>query len=137
VEKADVDRWLELYVEAWKSYDRELIARLFNDDIVYRYHPYDDPISGRDAVLNSWLGEGDYSDDAWARDEPGTYDASYRAVVVNGDAAVATGSSTYLTAPGGEVKMVFDNCFIMRFDESGRCREFTEWFMQRPSGSRR
>ena len=27
----------------------------------------------------------------------------------------------------------FDNCFVMRFDETGRCRDFTEWFMQRPT----
>jgi hypothetical protein len=29
---------------------------------------------------------------------------------------------------------VFDNCFIIRFGVDGRCREFTEWYMQRPGG---
>jgi hypothetical protein len=23
---------------------------------------------------------------------------------------------------------------VMRFDAAGRCREFTEWFMERPEG---
>lgn len=133
MERAEVNGWLERYIEAWKTYDRELIADLYSDDIVYRYHPYDEPIRGRDAVVDSWLGTGEYSDEAWAPDEPGTYEATYRAVAVDGDLAVATGSSTYLTEPGGTVKMIYDNCFVMRFDGSGRCREFTEWFMQHPS----
>ncbi len=45
---------------------------------------------------------------------------------------VARGSSTYLTAPGGAVDKVYDNCFIMRFNPAGQCREFTEWYLQRP-----
>ena len=46
---------------------------------------------------------------------------------------MATGHSVYRTTPGGPVERVFDNCFVMRFDENGRCRDFTEWFMQRPT----
>jgi hypothetical protein len=45
---------------------------------------------------------------------------------------VATGSSTYLTEPDGAIKEVFDNCFVMRFDQAGRCPEFTEWYISRP-----
>jgi ketosteroid isomerase-like protein len=131
MERADVSRWLDAYVEAWKSYDPERIAALFADDVEYRYHPYDEPISGRDAVVESWLGEGDH-EDASARDPDGTYDAAYAPVVVDGDVAVATGSSTYFERPGGPVDKIYDNCFVMRFDDEGRCREFTEWFIQRP-----
>ena len=137
MEKAQVDRWLNQYIEAWKSYERDQIAALFSDDVTYRYHPYDDPIQGRQAIVDSWLEEGDYAEEASARDEPGTYDAEYRTIAVDGDVAVATGASTYLKAPDGAVKEVYDNCFVMRFDETGRCREFTEWFMKRPSGDRR
>ena len=131
MDRADVDRWLEAYVNAWKSYRREEIEALFARDIQYRYHPYDDPVAGRDAVVASWLGE-DAEPGASSRDEPGTYDASYRAIAVEGDVAVATGSSSYRSTPGGPVDKTFDNCFILRFDRDGRCVEFTEWFMQRP-----
>jgi SnoaL-like domain len=131
VDRAGVDRWLEAYVEAWRSYDREQIGALFADGVKYRYHPYDDPLEGREAVVGSWLGEGEEAG-ASTRDEPGTYDASYRAVAVDDDVAVATGSSTYLAGPGGPVEKVFDNCFVMRFDRDGRCSEFTEWFIERP-----
>ena len=73
-----VARWLTAYVEAWKSYDREEIGALFSDDVKYRYHPYDEPVEGREAVVESWLGEGEH-EGASERDEEGTYDASYRA----------------------------------------------------------
>jgi ketosteroid isomerase-like protein len=132
VTREDVDRWLDAYVEAWKTYDRGQIEALFAEDITYRYHPADDAIEGRAAVVQSWLGEGDHPD-ASTRDEPGTFDAAYRAVAVDGDVAVATGISSYRERPGGAVVRVYDNCFVMQFDSEGRCREFTEWFMQRKS----
>jgi ketosteroid isomerase-like protein len=132
MERADVARWLESYVEAWKTYDRGKIAALFAEDVEYRYHPYDEPISGRDAVVESWLGEGEH-EGASTRDAEGTYDASYEPVAVDGDVAVATGSSTYFESPGGPVEKVYDNCYVMRFDAEGRCREFTEWFIKRPA----
>lgn len=131
MDKAQVDRWLEAYVVAWKNYDRDQIGELFADDVQYRYHPYDDPVRGRAAVVRSWLGEEEHPG-ASSRDEQGTFDAVYRAVAVDGDAAVATGSSSYLSEPGGAVDEVYDNCFVMRFDAAGRCTEFTEWYMQRP-----
>lgn len=131
VDHAAVDRWLDAYVSAWKTYDRDQIAMLFADDVTYRYHPYDDPVQGRDAVVASWLGEAEAAG-ASTRDEPGTYDANYVAVAVDGEMAVATGSTYYRNADG-VVDKIFDNCFVIRFDADGRCTEFTEWYMQRPA----
>jgi ketosteroid isomerase-like protein len=129
--RADVDQWLEAYVAAWKSYDREAIGELFAENVEYRYHPYDEPIRGRQAVVASWLGESAAAGTS-TRDDQGTYDASYRAVAVDGDVAVAVGTSTYADAPGGAPSRVYHNCYVIRFDGDGRCREFTEWYMQRP-----
>jgi SnoaL-like domain len=126
----DVAGWLDRYVEAWLSYDRGQIGDLFSEDAVCRYYPYGEPVVGRDAVIDSWLAEGEYTD--WDRDEPGTYEASYRPVAVESDVAVAVGTSGYRDQPGGEIKRVYHNCFVMRFDGDGRCAEFTEWFMQEP-----
>jgi ketosteroid isomerase-like protein len=131
VEKAEVDQWLRAYVAAWRSNDRDQIGALFAEDVEYRYHPYDEPVRGRAAVVKSWLGE-DENPDASTRDAPGTFDAAYQAVAVDGDVAVATGSSRYRPEPGGPVNKVYDNCFVLRFDPAGQCREFTEWYIQRP-----
>ena len=86
---------------------------------------------GRDAVVASWPCESD-SSTASTKDEPGTYEASYAPVAVDGDVVVATGTSTYLDRPDGQVTQVFDNCFVMRFDPDGRCRDFTEYYTKRP-----
>jgi hypothetical protein len=127
MERADVDRWLAAYVEAWRTYDRDQIAALFSADAKYRYHPYDEWIRGREAIVSSWLGE-----DGSAPDPPGTWQAEYHAIAVDGEAAVAVGHTSYSVEPGGPVDRVFDNCFVLGFDADGRCREFTEWYVRRP-----
>jgi ketosteroid isomerase-like protein len=131
VDRVAAQAWLDRYVAAWLSYDADDIAALFAEDIVYRYHPYDDPIIGRNAVVASWLGEGN-SDDASTRDAPGTYAAQYTPVAVDGDVAVATGTSSYRERPDGPIVRVYYNCFVMHFDPEGRCREFTEYYIKRP-----
>jgi SnoaL-like domain len=131
VDHAAVQRWLDRYVEAWLTYAPALIADLFSTDAEYRYHPYDEPIVGREAVVASWLGETS-EPGASSRDAPGTYEAAYAPVAVEGDVAVATGTSSYRTEPEGPVVRVFHNCFVMRFDAEGRCREFTEFYVRQP-----
>jgi ketosteroid isomerase-like protein len=126
-----VEAWLRRYVEAWKGNDREQIGSLFSEDISYRFHPSDKPTVGREAVVEAWLGEGDHAG-ASEPDQPGTFEAEYHPVAVEGQAAVAVGRSSYRDEPGGEIKRVYDNCFVMRFDDDGRCAEFTEWFMLQP-----
>jgi len=115
-------RWLADYVEAWKSYDRESIAALFAERASYRYHPADEPIVGVEAIVDSWLDE---------PDAPGSYEARYEPYAIEADRAVATGTSTYFDK-AGEVRAVYDNCFVLRFDPAGRCCEFVEWYVKRP-----
>jgi SnoaL-like domain len=122
VTRDDVSRWLERYVAAWKSYDRAEIEALFGETALYRYHPWDEPVVGAAAIADDWLKD---------QDEPGSFDASYECYAVDGDRAVAVGSSTYFDA-GGVVEKVYDNVYLLRFDADGRCVDFTEWFMQRP-----
>jgi ketosteroid isomerase-like protein len=122
--------WLDRYVAAWRTYDREQIADLFSEDAVCRYHPYDPPVRGRAAVVESWLGEGDH-EGAPDLDPPGTWEAEYKPFAVDGDVAVATGITRYRKHPV-EGNIVYYNCFLMRFDDAGRCAEYTEWFMKEP-----
>jgi ketosteroid isomerase-like protein len=120
---ADVSQWLDRYVEAWQSYDRENIGELFSESAEYRFYPYEEPRRGREAIVEGWF-EG--------KDEPGTFEAEYHPVAIDGQTAVATGRSSYRDEAGGEIKRIYYNCFVMRFDDDGLCAEFTEWFMQQP-----
>src|SRR6187200_1790186 len=119
MDREGAQAWLDRYVAAWRSYDREEIADLFSADVAYRYHPYDEPVTGRAAVVASWLGESG-SGDASTRDDPGTYEAAYSPVAVDGDVVVATGRSSYREDRDGPVVRVYENCFVMRFDDAGR-----------------
>ena len=131
MDRATAQRWLDDYVSAWKSYDRDDIGALFAEDVAYRFHPYDEPLVGREAVVATWLGESNAAG-ASTRDAPGTYDAHYTPYAVEGELVVARGTSVYQDHPDGPVTRTFDNCFLIRFDGDGRCAEFTELYMERP-----
>jgi hypothetical protein len=110
------------YIDAWKSYEPEAIGRLFAESATYSFHPFDEePVRGREAIVANWLEN---------PDAPGTYDAEYKTIAVDGDVAVANGRSTYYEADGKTLRRVFDNIFVMRFDDQGQCLEFREWYMQ-------
>lgn len=120
--KEQVGEWLDRYVAAWKAYDRDLIGDLFSTDVRYRYHPYDDALEGRTAIVDSWLDD---------RDEAGRYDGDYRPAAIDGQTAVATGTSTYFDSRQ-EITERYHNVFVMRFDGDNRCAEFTEWWVKQP-----
>lgn len=124
VDRQQVAAWLDAYSQAWRSYDPRAIGELFSPDAQYAYHPWGEPVRGREAIVASWLED---------RDEPGTYDGRYEPFAVDGDLAVATGRSRYLDADGA-VEREYFNLFQLRFDTEGRCRDFREWFMLRPDG---
>ncbi|MGH2774896.1 MAG: YybH family protein [Actinomycetota bacterium] len=125
MEKDRVAAWLAIYQEAWLTYDPATIAGLFSEDASYRYHPYDQPVRGREAIVESWLED---------PDRQGTYEGAYQPLLVAGDSAVATGTSTY-RADDGSMDRIYDNCFVLRFNDEGLCTDFTEWYMRRPEPS--
>jgi len=122
----DVQGWLDRYVEAWRSYDPAAIGDLFSENAEYRYHPWDEPIRGRAEIVRAWVSpDGDESQ----RDESDTWDARYEAHVVEGDRAVAVGWSRYL-ATGDTPEKLYHNVYLLEFDAGGRCRSFTEYFVE-------
>ena len=120
MDRATFQAWLDRYVEAWRSNDRDAILPLFTTDAEYRYHPWDEPLRGRDAIADDWLE---------APDVPDSWSAEYHPFAIDGDVAVATGVSRYLTEDRSTVDRTYHNVFLCRFDGEGRCREFTEFFM--------
>ena len=120
--------WLDAYVEAWKTYSPDAISALFAEDAEYAYHPFDEPVKGRAAIVASWLDH---------RDPEGTYDAHYWTIAIDGDVAVANGRSLYFKdSTRAEPARQFDNIFVVRFDGAGRCVSFREWYMPPPKQSK-
>jgi ketosteroid isomerase-like protein len=114
-----VRRWLDDYIAAWSSYEPDAIAELFTKDVRYEPEP-SHAIVGRDAVVAAWLID---------RDPPGSWEALYEPVAIDGWLGVATGTSRYYGADGEE-RAVFHNVFLLEFDPDGRCRHYREWYMQ-------
>ena len=125
--KEQVATWLAAYVRAWETYDPDAIGNLFAEDATYEYHPFEEPVRGRLAIVASWLDP---------KDDPGTYDGHYEPIAIDGDLAVAHGRTRYFKdASKAELDRQFDNIFVLRFDGSGRCQSIREWWMS-PHGQR-
>jgi hypothetical protein len=114
----EVQAWLDGYVRAWRSYDEADIRELFAPDATYAYHPFDEPLRGREAIVASWLTE---------PDEPSSWEASYAPSLIDGRRAIATGESRY-----PEDGNVYSNLFELEFDVDGRCTRFVEWYVKQP-----
>ena len=108
-----VQDWLDRYLEAWRSYDEDLIRDLFTEDATYRHHPGDDPLVGHDEILDDWLS---------SPDAPGSWTAEYEPWLVGDGRAVAAGWTRYRD---GET---YFNLFQLTFRD-GHVSEFIEWWM--------
>lgn len=119
--------WLDKYVEAWRTYDPDQIADLFCEEALYFYSPFDEQnaLRGREAIVADWLKE---------PDRPGSWEAHYAPLAVEGNVGVAQGRTRYFKK-NGDVEREFDNIFVLHFDDAGRCARFTEWFMRPRSAS--
>lgn len=120
--RASVAAWLDRYVRAWRGYDPAAIGELFSDDATYAYHPWDEPVRGREAIVADWRRE---------PDPPDSWDGAYEPLAVDGDLAVVTGRTRYRN-PDGSFRTEYWNNWVLRFDQDGRCTEFTEWYMEPP-----
>ena len=84
--------------------------------------PWEEPTRGRQAVVDAWLAH---------KDPPGSWQASWEPVALEGDVAVTRGVSRYFEADGPP-KRTYHNVWILRFDAWGRCSSYTDWFMPEP-----
>jgi ketosteroid isomerase-like protein len=113
-----VQKWLDAYIEAWRTYDAGAIADLFTEDAAYGYNPWDEPVKGREAIVADWLSD---------QDEPGSWTAEYRPLLVEGHNAVAIGETRYSDGK------VYFNIWQLAFDQEPRCSDFVEWYMTPPA----
>ena len=122
MDRAGFAAWLDRYVDAWRLNDPVAIGDLFSLDARYAYDPFDEAVVGRAAIVNEWLAIGD---------PPGSWQAAYDVLAVDGDVCVAHGRTRYLTDDRREIDREFANVFVCKFDDEGRCREFTDYYMRK------
>ena len=121
MERAAVVEWLKAYMRAWETYSPDAIGDLFTEDATYSFHPYDTPVVGRQAIVYAWLKD---------PDAPGTFEANYKPIAIEGDMAVVNGRSRYFKGSSrSKPTKEWDNLFVIEFDHDGRCRSFREWYV--------
>ena len=80
--------WLDRYIDAWRLLDPVAIGDLFSPDVRYAFDPFEEAVVGRPAVVAAWLAD---------PDEPGSWEADYEVLAIDGDVCVAHGRTRYLT----------------------------------------
>ncbi|HEY0374307.1 MAG TPA: nuclear transport factor 2 family protein [Amnibacterium sp.] len=111
--------WVRRYERAWATNDPDDVRALFAPDGEYRFHPWDEPVVGHDAIVTAWLDAQDTADD---------HTFTWSVVAVDGPTAVVQGRTTYTDGD------VYDNLWVLRFADDGRAASFTEWYMEPPAG---
>ena len=108
--------WMAAYERAWASNDAHEIGALFGDDAVYFTAPFREPWRGRQQIVDGWLDR---------RDEPGDWSFEWQPLLDTPELAIITGTTTYRNPA-----LAYSNLWVLRLDTDGRCREFTEWWME-------
>jgi SnoaL-like domain len=116
VEERDIATWVEGYIKAWNSNNPEDIGRLFTDEALYFTAPFREPWRGRDEIVSGWIEK---------KDEPDTTEFSYDVEAIDGSLGIVRGRTIYK-----DPLEQYSNLWQIRLDESGRCYEFVEWWME-------
>ena len=118
MDKKTVEDWIEGYLGAWNGNEPEEIGRLFTADAAYYTGPFDEPWVGRESIVQEWLKR---------KDEPGTFGFRYDVLAASERLGVVRGWTKYFN-PDRE----YSNIWVIKFDDQGRCEEFTEWWVRKP-----
>jgi hypothetical protein len=111
-----LDSWMEGYIAAWSTNHPDHIAALFSPEAVYDPQTADGELHGRQEIIDWWR-EID--------DDPDNWDFEWMPLVETDDLAVVTGATRYV-----DPEAIYRNLFVIRFDEDGLCRDFTEWYIE-------
>lgn len=116
-----IEAWVDAYRKAWESNDPDDIRALFTDDAEYRTDPWSEPWRGKEEIVAGWLARAD---------EPGETTFEWSLLAVTDELAIVQGTTVY--ADGGAT---YSNLWVVRLDDDGRAKAFTEWWMDQADPS--
>ena len=124
MDRAQLTAWVAAYERAWRTAGTGTLASLFSADAVYRPAPFSEPIRGLAAIARMWEAERESPEEAFAMQAD--------VVAVEGDTGVVAVEVRY----GGPHRLYRD-LWVVRLDETDRCRHFEEWPFWPPGTSGR
>ena len=114
-ERDHVHQWLTGYETAWRAPGTKGLAGLFTEDATYLQSPYEQPVTGLDAIGRMW---------EEAREGPDeVFTLVTDILAVDGPTAVVRAEVRYGDPPRQEYR----DLWVIRFAGDGRCTWFEEW----------
>lgn len=118
------NKWMAKYGQAWEAGDAQGAADLFAEEAPYRVTPFDEPLEGREAIQAYWqAGPGTGQKDV---------QFSYRIVSVQGDEGIARWQVGFQREDSDNI-VKLNGILIAKYDDSGLCTEFEEWWHRKES----
>jgi SnoaL-like domain len=114
-ERAMVNRWLAGYEAAWRAPGTDGLAGIFTAGATYLQSPYEQPVTGLDAIKLMWEAEREGPEEVFT--------VTTEIVAVDGATAVVRAEVHY----GDPVWQEYRDLWIIRFGDDGRCHWFEEW----------
>jgi ketosteroid isomerase-like protein len=114
-DRAMVSRWLAGYEAAWRAPGAEDLAGVFTGDATYLQSPYEQPVTGLDAIRRMWEEERDGPDEVFT--------LATDILAVDGPTAVVRAEVCYGSPPRQEYR----DLWVIRLAADGRCAWFEEW----------
>jgi SnoaL-like domain len=115
IDRAVVGQWLAGYEAAWRAPGTESLATLFTIDATYSQSPYEQPVTGLDAIKRMWEEERESPDEAFT--------LATDIVAVDDPTAVVRAEVSYGDPPHQEYR----DLWVIRFASDGRATWFEEW----------
>ena len=114
-ERDSVHQWLAGYETAWRTPGTGGLAGIFTEDATYLQSPYEQSVTGLDAIGRMWEREREGPDEIFT--------LATDIVAVDGQVAVVRAEVRYGDPPTQEYR----DLWVIRFAADGRCAWFEEW----------
>lgn len=113
--------WLTSYGRASAENDAQMSANLFAPHARYYENPFDEPITGRDAIFAYWNNGAQTLTDKTS---------SFEILAAQNNCGIARWQSQF-TVIATDKRFALDCLFVVEFDDDGLCQTFREWWHMR------
>jgi ketosteroid isomerase-like protein len=112
---AMVSQWLAGYEAAWLAPGTAGLAGLFTADATYLQSPYEQPVTGLDAIKRMW--------DEQREGPAEVFTLATEILAIDGPTAVVRAEVRY----GDPLRQEYRDLWVIRLHDDGRCTWFEEW----------
>jgi hypothetical protein len=111
-------QWMQIYGKSSEENDPQASANLFAQDAQYYESPFDEPMTGRDAIYTYWDKGAQRLQDK---------QSMYQILSIKDNLGIARWQSRFTVIESGK-QFLLDCLFVVEFNDEGLCQTFREWW---------